>query len=66
MAGAVKHMERSHRSHKNKMDGFVFTQFSRRAYTAERMKDWNKARKQTIGQRLSTAIREMMPKKREG
>ena len=48
------------------MDGFVFTQFSRRAYTAERMKDWNKARKQTIGQRLSTAIREMMPKKREG
>lgn len=66
MAGAIKHMERSHRSHRNKADAFVFTQFSRRAYTNKYMKEWHKARKQTVGQKLAAAIKEMMPKKREG
>lgn len=66
MAGAIKHMERSHRSHKNKQDAFVFTQFARKAYVSKSMREYNKARKQTLGQKMSAAIKKLMPQKREG
>lgn len=66
MAGALKHMERSHRSYKNKQNAFVFTQFTRKAYTNKYMRDFHKERKKTLGQRVSSLVKKLMPQKREG
>lgn len=65
MAGAVKHMERSRRSHNNN-NGFIFSQFSRKAYTNKYLRDQNKSLKMTLGQKLSASIKKMMPQNREG
>lgn len=56
MAGRIKHMERSHRSH-NKNYG-MFNQFHRNAYKVSYYKNERK----TVGQRLSQLLRGMMPK----
>lgn len=57
MAGRVKHMERSHRSHRKNNDA-VFTQFHRNAF---KLAD-AKIKRQTIGQRLSAMLKSMMPR----
>lgn len=38
MAGAIKHMERSHRATALKRNAGIFNQFNRRAYTTQNIK----------------------------
>lgn len=56
MAGAVKHMERSHRSYATRHQG-VFNGFHRNAYKVATMKESRK----TLGQRLAGVIKKVMP-----
>ena len=62
MAGRVKHMERSHRSHSN--NAAVFTAFQRDAYTAQYIRNSRKEG-MSIGQLLSSAIRKILPSRGE-
>ena len=56
MAGAVKHMERSHRSHRTNYA--AFNQFHRHAFKVSNAKEQRK----TLGQRLSAMVKSMLPK----
>ena len=56
MAGAVKHMKRSHRSYRAS-NSDVFTNFHRKAYAVKMEKE----SKKTFGQRLSGMFRKMLP-----
>ena len=60
MAGAVKHMERSRRSHRKPEMYGIYSQFERRAYTNKYERDQRK----TLGQQLAGVFRKMMPQKR--
>lgn len=53
MAGAIKHMERSHRAAANKNAG-AFNQFHRNAYAVAAVKQ---QRKMTFGQHLRSALK---------
>ena len=55
MAGRLKHMERSHRSHNTKEN--IFTTFSRKAYVREDIK----YQKKTLGQRFASLVKPLMP-----
>lgn len=55
MAGRIKHMERSRRSHK--VNYGVFNQFHRHAYTVSNAKEQRK----TLGQTLASFVKRMMP-----
>lgn len=57
MAGAVKHMQRSHRSYRNNMNNGIFTQFHRNAYSVKQYKE----SRMTLGKRLSNLFRKMLP-----
>ena len=59
MAGAVKHMERSHRSHRRPEMYGIYAGFQRRAYTNKYAKEQRK----TLGQQLAGIFRKMMPKR---
>lgn len=54
MAGAIKHMERSHRATALKMNSGVFNQFHRNAYAVAAVKQ---QRKMTLGQKLKSALK---------
>ena len=56
MAGAVKHMERSHRSYATRHQG-VFNYFHRNAYKVANLKESRK----TLGQRLAGMFKKVMP-----
>lgn len=66
MTGAVKHMERSHRSYKTKKSNAGFSTFAMTAYSKKLFRDNMKARKMTLGQKLSASLKKLMPQKREG
>lgn len=59
MAGAIKHMERSHRATALKRNAGVFNQFSRRAYTVQNIKQ---NRKMTLGQNIKNALKRAVGK----
>ena len=59
MAGAIKHMERSHRATALKRNAGVFNQFNRRAYTVQSIKQ---NRKMTIGQNIKNALKRAVGK----
>lgn len=59
MAGAVKHMERSHRSHRKPEMNGIYSQFRFRAQTNKYARDQRK----TLGQQLAGVFRKMMPKR---
>lgn len=54
MAGAIKHMERSHRSVAVKRNTGMFNHFHRNAYTVRAIKQ---QRKMTFGQHLKSALK---------
>lgn len=54
MAGAKKHMERSHRSVSQKRNDGIFNSFAYKAYTTELIKQ---QRNMTIGQRISQTFK---------
>ena len=54
MAGAIKHVERSHRSTASKRDSRAFNQFYRNAYKVDAAKQ---QRKMTFGQHLTKALK---------
>lgn len=54
MAGAIKHMERSHRATAAKRNTGMFNQFHRNAYTVSAVKQ---QRKMTFGQHLKSALK---------
>lgn len=54
MAGAIKHMERSHRATALKRNSGAFNQFHRNAYTVAAVKQ---QRKMTFGQHLRSALK---------
>lgn len=58
MAGRVKHMERSHRSYRNRALNGIYNDFNRRAYSIKVFKE----NKKTVGQRFSDLFRKMLPK----
>lgn len=59
MAGAIKHMERSHRATALKRNAGTFNQFNRRAYTVQKIKQ---NRKLTFGQNLKNALKRAVGK----
>lgn len=54
MAGAIKHMERSHRATALKRNSGAFNQFHRNAYVVAAVKQ---QRKMTLGQKLKSALK---------
>ena len=54
MAGAIKHMERSHRATALKRNSGTFNQFHRNAYAVAAVKQ---QRKMTLGQKLKMALK---------
>ena len=54
MAGAIKHMERSHRATALKRNSGAFNQFHRNAYAVAAVKQ---QRKMTLGQKLKSALK---------
>lgn len=54
MAGAIKHMERSHRATALKRNSGAFNQFHRNAYAVAAVKQ---QRKMTLGQKLKRALK---------
>lgn len=54
MAGAIKHMERSHRATALKRNSGAFNQFHRNAYAVATVKQ---QRKMTLGQKLKSALK---------
>ena len=54
MAGAIKHMERSHRATALKRNSGAFNQFHRNAYAVAAVKQ---QRKRTLGQKLKSALK---------
>lgn len=54
MAGAIKHMERSHRATVLKRNSGAFNQFHRNAYAVAAVKQ---QRKMTLGQKLKSALK---------
>ena len=54
MAGAIKHMERSHRATALKRNSGAFNQFHRHAYAVAAVKQ---QRKKTLGQKLKSALK---------
>lgn len=54
MAGAIKHMERSHRATALKRNSGAFNQFHRNAYAVAAVK---RQRKMTLGQKLKSALK---------
>ena len=54
MAGAIKHMERSHRATALKRNSGAFNQFHRNAYAVVTFKQ---QRKMTLGQKLKSALK---------
>ena len=54
MAGAIKHMERSHRATALKRNSGAFNQFHRNAYAVAAVKQ---QRKMTLGQMLKSALK---------
>lgn len=54
MAGAIKHMERSHRATALKRNSGAFNQFHRNAYAVAAIKQ---QRKMTLGQKLKSALK---------
>lgn len=54
MAGAIKHMERSHRATALKRNSGAFNQFHRNAYAVAVVKQ---QRKMTLGQKLKSALK---------
>lgn len=54
MAGAIKHMERSHRATATKRNAGVFSNFYRNAYTVSVAKQ---QKKMTIGQHLKSMLK---------
>lgn len=54
MAGAIKHMERSHRATALKRNSGAFNQFHRNAYAVTAVKQ---QRKMTLGQKLKSALK---------
>lgn len=54
MAGAIKHMERSHRATALKRNSGAFNQFYRNAYAVAAVKQ---QRKMTLGQKLKSALK---------
>ena len=54
MAGAIKHMERSHRAAAANRNAGAFNQFHRNAYTTSAVKQ---QRKMTFGQHLRSALK---------
>ena len=54
MAGAIKHMERSHRATALKRNSVAFNQFHRNAYAVAAFKQ---QRKMTLGQMLKSALK---------
>lgn len=54
MAGAIKHMERSHRATALKRNSGAFNQFHRNAYAVAAVKQ---QRKMTLGQKLKNALK---------
>ena len=54
MAGAIKHMERSHRATALKRNSRAFNQFHRNAYAVAAVKQ---QRKMTLGQKLKSALK---------
>lgn len=61
MAGAIKHMERSHRATALKRNAGVFNQFNRRAYTVQNTKQ-NIKQKMTLGQYIKNALKRAVGK----
>lgn len=59
MAGAIKHMERSHRATALKRNAGIFNQFNRRAYTVQNIKQ---IRKMTLGQNIKNALKRAVGK----
>ena len=54
MAGAIKHMERSHRATALNRNSGAFNQFHRNAYAVAAVKQ---QRKMTLGQKLKSALK---------
>lgn len=54
MAGAIKHMERSHRATALKRNSGAFNQFHRNAYAVAAVKQ---QRKMTLGQKLKSVLK---------
>ena len=54
MAGAIKHMERSHRATAAKRNAGVFNHFHRNAYTASAVKQ---QKSMTFGQHLKSMLK---------
>lgn len=54
MAGAIKHMQRSHRATAAKRNSGVFNQFHRNAHAVAAIKQ---QRKMTLGQKLKRALK---------
>lgn len=53
MAGAKKHMERSHRSVSQKRNEGIFNDFARKAYTNA----YSKVQRKTVGQQISQTFK---------
>ena len=57
MAGAKRHMERSHRSVSQKRNDDIFNYFARRAYAAECKKAQERALNQSLGQKIGQTFK---------
>ena len=57
MAGAVKHMERSRRSHTRSRDFGIYTQFHRNAYSVKTFKK----NRLSLGQRIAKMLHKEAP-----
>lgn len=57
MAGRIKHMQRSHRSHNRAKEFGVFNAFRYRAYVEANTKE----ARMTTGERLASFFRSMVP-----
>lgn len=58
MAGRLKHMERSHRSHRNSKHAGIYAQFHRRAYSEKVFKE----SRMTLGQKLKRVVKKAFDK----
>lgn len=58
MAGRLKHMERSHRSHRNSKHAGIYAGFHRHAYTVKTLKE----SKMTLGQKLGRFVKKALGK----
>lgn len=57
MAGAIKHMQRSHRSHTKSNQYGIYNQFHRNAYARAEYK----ASKMTVFQQIGSVLRKALP-----